>query len=149
MKVDLVEFLRTGVFGKLKLGMAERDVQSIVGPPEDYSTSLSEPFIWKMGVCEIMFEHGQVMSIEQKFNETGHWPPIEYEPESWRVVRELTPVELPKRAEEMRFAIVDRVEPQYLPGTVLYLLDNNVRIVFEKGQIQTASVLRSARRAVH
>lgn len=141
MKVDLLKFMRTGIFGELRLGMSSDQVLKVIGPPEDYSTASAFPQIWKVGSAELMFEDDALMSIEHKFRESGTWPALEISPSSVAQLQALTEHELLEHSRTLGVTVVDLRKPSYLDATTIALLENNVRLVFEHAQLMTLSVL--------
>ena len=66
IKVNLVTFLKTGVFGGLRLGILGQDVKALLGEPED--TSLRDhPRIWKYGRFQIALDENRVVSMSAYF----------------------------------------------------------------------------------
>ena len=142
MKVDLEAFWRTGVFGLIRLGMTPADVLDIVGEPEDRTVPSISPEIWKLGPCEVMFEHNRVISIEVKPDEHDRtWNAIDLEPESLRRLGSMTPATFSDYAQRAGLAIVRTVHPSYRPDATTILLENCVRIVFEGEHMMATSVL--------
>ncbi|MCM3869444.1 MAG: hypothetical protein ND895_01935 [Pyrinomonadaceae bacterium] len=61
MSVSLKEFIETGYFGAVCLGMNRTQVENILGIPEDTggtSNKYRNPSIWKYGDVEFHFEDG-------------------------------------------------------------------------------------------
>jgi hypothetical protein len=141
MKVDLLEFMRTGAFGDLRLGMNSNQVLKFIGPPEDYSTAPASPQIWKVGSVELMFENDVLMSIEQKVTESGSWPTLEISPASLAQSQALTERELVEHSRTLGVTVVELRRPSYLGATTIALLENDVRLVFEQDHLMTLSVL--------
>lgn len=78
MRVSLLEFVRTGNLGTLRLGSAKGDVLVALGDPEDIHDG--DATIWKYGNIEIMFSADRVMSIEVTFRHDPQavWQTVEY-----------------------------------------------------------------------
>lgn len=66
ISVDLVEFLRSGNFGGLRLGMTGQEVRTLLGEPEDTSVS-NHPLIWKYGRFQIAFDENRIVSMTAYF----------------------------------------------------------------------------------
>lgn len=57
MTPPLIEFLRTGNLGPLALGMARKEVEEILGKPEDSSRSRrNQPVCWKYGNLQVWIQ---------------------------------------------------------------------------------------------
>ena len=141
MKVDLLEFMRTGIFGELRLGMRPEEVSTAIGPPEDHSPASASPQIWKVGSTELMFENDILMSIEQKLTEMTTWPTVEIAPASLARLRALKEEELLSQPRTLGISVLECRKPGYLPETTIFLLDRNVRLTFVQKQPMTLSVL--------
>ena len=59
VRVSLLEWLRTGLFGPLHLGMTRLEVRDLLGPAEDWSSARNpdgSSAIWKYGDFEFYFD---------------------------------------------------------------------------------------------
>ena len=57
--VSLFEWLHTGTFGPITLGMTRSEVRALLGPPDNWSVARNadrSPIIWKYGDFEFYFD---------------------------------------------------------------------------------------------
>ena len=144
MKVDLADFVRTGEFGRLKLGLTPREVIAIVGKPEDTSPVDTSPAIWKFGATELMFEHGKLISIEHQLTEKSTWPSMDITRDSASILNSLR-LDAAHVALVIGAAVIRVLDkPSYSPETTTFIFENEVRLVFRYEQALTVSVLAAS-----
>lgn len=66
ISVNLVTFLKTGIFGGLRLGMTGQKVRALIGEPEMMSVS-GFPRIWKYGRLEVALDENRLVSTAVYF----------------------------------------------------------------------------------
>jgi len=70
MNVDLLEFLKSGHFGSIHLGMLRQDVEKLIGEPQDLSIR-DHPRVWKYGRLQLGEDENRLISIALYFNTPG------------------------------------------------------------------------------
>jgi len=70
--VDWIDFLKTGTFGGIRLGMLGQDMKTLLGKEEDHSVR-KHPLVLKYGKLEVSLDENRVVSISTHF-QTGPGP---------------------------------------------------------------------------
>ncbi len=113
--VSMLEFLRTGLWGPIRLQMTRSQVQASIGPPDVVSVK-REPAIWKYGDVEFHFVQAALVLIH-----IDHFDPASGLPRTGERMR-LDPwvirqgiaqsaLEPHLQAQQLPFREVQRVEP--------------------------------------
>ena len=133
IEVDLLDFLHTGDFGGIRLGMTRQQVIDLLGtPPDWFVTGRKKGFqtspIWKYGSIEFQFEHqsGLLCMIS-----TDHFPLEGCETlrlESWLLRQYLPYDEALKLLESVNLKYQMSTETQ--TGTTHLILESNVVLDF-------------------
>jgi hypothetical protein len=86
--VSIPEFLRTGLFGDLRCGLAKDEVRDLLGAPDDVSVRRN-PELWKYGPLELAFfrpegrDESSLSSLSLQFWDPGAAWPDSLEPTGW------------------------------------------------------------------
>jgi hypothetical protein len=128
--VSLVEFLRAGAFGPIRLGMSRSQVQAACGPPEDVSVQRG-PLIWKYGDIEFHFARDRFFLIH-----CDHFDPASGLPRAgermqldlWVIQQGISRAEMQRQltAEQIAWRVVQPIEPH----TALLSVGAGVQLLF-------------------
>jgi hypothetical protein len=148
VKVLILDFLRTGLFGDVEIGMDRTDILSLVGPPDDWSIDgatlhRADPWAtsttWKYGGIQLGFgREGRLVHIHSSLvGELVGGAQIDIDP--WilqrGVLREVIEEQL------MRANIgYEEIEP-FLNGTTVLRVGPGIELTFVEEAVPGLSVL--------
>ena len=125
MKVSLQEFIRTGKFGPIELGMGRAQVETILGAPDAWTAqeNKADASIWKYGDVEFYFQnHALWMIFMDDFTVPNGGSKIGLEP--WIIGGQLT---LSRAEKEPKLAAI-----AYQKTDFSYK-ENGVRLIAKSG----------------
>lgn len=133
MRISLKEFLRTGCLGKLRLGLSENEVITLLGYPEDTggtSRKYPKPCIYFYGSVEVHFNPKSRVCF-LIYIECPIWKKLQFPP-NWIIIDwQLTPGM--KKAEVEKMLTEMRLPFEYdTRNDELIILPSGVRIGFDE-----------------
>jgi len=133
--VSMIEFLRTGAFGSVRLGMPRLDVEEVLGSPDDVSTMMNKnrrPAIWKYGDIELHFDPDgdDLLSIyTDEFDVPSGGRAIDLDP--WILRRGILWSRVEPQLIAQHIPYTQRAKtPPYDDGTTRIIVDSGVELVF-------------------
>ena len=139
MNVELLNFLRTGIFGALSIGSNSDEVIYYIGDPENWTES-TNPTIWKYGNVEIMLNFDEVLSIEVTF--------LDCKDNLWSTIfiRDFFVFENISIKSFEKILEKEKIDYRFYEFiSKIYLLPNNVRATEENNKLASISVLDMTR----
>ncbi len=147
ISVSMMEFLRTGAFGPIHLGMPRTDVEEILAPPNAMSTTTSDnglPAIWKYGDIEMHFEPNDNLSsiYTDEFDVPSGGQAIDLDP--WILRRGIpwSEVEPQLAARHISYSERGKTTP-YDNATTRIVMDSGVELIFENHVERDAALIAS------
>jgi len=135
ISVSMKEFLCTGAFGPIHLGMPRTDVEEIFGPPNAMSTTINDdslPAIWKYGDIEMHFEPSDNLSsiYTDEFDVPSGGQAIDLDP--WILRRGIPWSEVGPQlvARHLSYSERGKTTP-YDKATTRIVMDSGVELIFE------------------
>ncbi len=138
MEIDLIDFLKNGYFGSLKLEDSKDTVLNLIGEPEDVSADTITDLIWKYGNVEITFGVDGVACV---FIENGNTDTSSLVNISDYVnMRNISITNLKEKLAENKIEILKEnyIDKDKTEG--LLFLDNKVKISFENNIVTSYSI---------
>ncbi len=78
MEFNLLELVKTGRFGDLRIGLDEVQVIALLGEPEARSRKRKSLRILRYGIVQLHFESNQLAIMSVQFDAPRIWPPIRF-----------------------------------------------------------------------
>lgn len=127
----MLNFIRTGAFGPVTLGLPRSQVRALLGEPDDWSAEArndDSAAIWKYGTTEFHFYADRLWLIHSDEFHTPHGgPQLELDP--WELRRELTVPDLKCALETANIPYVCKPDPGNAGGVAI-LAGAGVRFLF-------------------
>ena len=130
IEVNLVEFLRSGHFGGLRLGITGLEVKALLGEPDDTSVQ-DYPRIWKYGRFQIALDENRVVSMTAYFEQWRDRPSKMISFKGWKASSGTSIEDFEKLC--AKEGMVCRTHPNWnYEDAVGLVLDSGVSAYFER-----------------